>query len=171
MYAQTGGEYGRWGSRLKGKGSDLVVRFFFIYIFGYSPKFYRWISAEKLFTWHWTQLECNFVGYNPRQNNEIPCRLFTHSFVTPGTLRGKQKQHPTATIVYAQLDEDDDGLPWPFSVNTNTTNGVHPSHSCDFPSPTATAVSLRGLISPLHMCEGDIWVSDQTTCSCQTKSP
>lgn len=41
---------------------------------------------------------------------KYPVGLFTQAFVTPGTLKGKQKQHPTATIVYAQ-PEDDDGLP------------------------------------------------------------
>lgn len=42
---------------------------------------------------------------------KYPVGLFTQSFVTPGTLKGKQKQHPTATIVYAQPEDDDDGLP------------------------------------------------------------
>lgn len=63
---------------------------------------------------------------------KYPVGLFTQSFVTPGTLKGKQKQHPTATIVYAQPEDDDDGLPWPFSVNTSTRIWVHPSLKCDF---------------------------------------
>lgn len=99
----------RWGSRLLGKGSDLVVRFFFIFSVVYQSFIDGFPQANLS-----DGIEPNISAISLIKSQvgtmKYPVGLFTQAFVTPGTLKGKQKQHPTATIVYAQ-PEDDDGLP------------------------------------------------------------